>query len=75
MYDMYRNDPNQKFYEQEFKQLLFDELEVEFNDFVVLMKYMLEKDYIVSHQDRVETSRYFLITANLIDLVENLPNQ
>lgn len=72
---MYRNDPNQKFYEQEFKQLLFDELEVEFNDFVVLMKYMLEKDYIVSHQDRVETSRYFLITANLIDLVENLPNQ
>ena len=75
MYDMYRNDPNQKFYEKEFKQLLFDELEVEYNDFVVLMKYMLEKNYIVSHQDRVETSSYYLITANLIDLVENLPNK
>ena len=75
MYNMYRNDPNQKFYEKEFKQLLNDELEVEYNDFDVLMKYMLEKDYIISHQDRVETSNYFLITANLIDFVENLPNE
>jgi hypothetical protein len=75
MYDMYRNDPNQKFYEKEFKQLLNDELEVEYNDFDVLMKYMVEKDYIISHQDRVETSHYFLVTANLIDFVENLPNE
>ncbi len=75
MYDMYRNDPNQKFYEKEFKQLLNDELKVEYNDINVLMKYMLEKDYIVYHQDRVETSHYFLITANLIDFVENLPNE
>jgi hypothetical protein len=75
MYDTYRDDPNQKFYEKEFKQLLNDELEVEYNDFDVLMKYMLEKDDIISHQDRVETSHYFLITANLIDFVENLPNE
>ena len=75
MYDMYRNDPNQRFYEKEFKQLLNDELELEYNDFDVLMKYMLEKDYLISHQDRVETSNYFLITANLIDFVENLPNE
>ena len=75
MYDMYRNDPRQKFYEKEFKQLLNDELELEYNDFDVLMKYMLEKDYLISHQDRVETSNYFLITANLIDFVENLPNE
>jgi hypothetical protein len=75
MYEMYRDDPNQKFYEKEFKQLLNDELEVEYNDFDVLMKYMLEKDDIISHQDRVETSHYFSITANLIDFVENLPNE
>ncbi|MFX1313919.1 MAG: hypothetical protein ACFFHD_15115 [Promethearchaeota archaeon] len=74
MYDMYRNDPHLKFYEKEFKQLLNDELKVESNDIEILMKYMLEKDFIVSHQDRVETSRYSSITANLIDFVENLPN-
>lgn len=74
MYDMYRKDPNQKFYVKEFKQLLKDELKIEDNDFSVLIKYMEEKKYISSHQDRVETSHYFLITANLIDFVENLPS-
>ena len=75
MYDMYRDDPNQRFYEKEFKQLLNDELKIEYNDFDALMRYMLEKDYIISCQDSVEAPRYFLITANLIDFVENLPNE
>ena len=74
MYVMYRNDPDQKFYEKEFKQLLNDELKIEYNDFNVLMRYMEEKGYIISRKDHVETSRYFLITSNLIDFVENLPN-
>ena len=74
MYDMYRNDPNQRFYEKEFKQQLNDELEIEYKDFDALKKYMLEKNYITSHQDSVEAPRYFLITMELIDFVETLPN-
>ncbi len=74
MYDMYRNNPDQKFYEKEFKRLLNDELKIEYNDLNALMKYMLEKDYIISSQDSMESSSYFLVTANLIDFVENLPS-
>jgi len=75
MYDMYRNDPNQKFYLKEFKQLLDDELKIDDNDFVALMKYMEEKNYIFFNQDGVGMPTYFLIKANLIDFVENLPNE
>ena len=74
MYDMYRNNPDQKFYEKEFKRLLNDELKIEYKDLNALMKYMLEKDYIISSQDSMESSSYFLVTANLIDFVENLPS-
>jgi len=74
MYDMYRNDPNKRFYEKKFKQQLYDELKIEYTDFNALMKYMLEKKYIFSDQDSVESPRYFLISAKLIDFVENLPN-
>lgn len=38
------------------------------------MKYMEEKNYIISRRDSVEADPYFLITANLIDFVENLPS-
>jgi len=74
MYEMYRNDPDIRFYEKKFKQQLNDKLEIEYNDFNALMKYMEEKNYIISRQDSVESPRYFLITANLIDFVENLPS-
>ncbi len=74
MYNIYRNDPNQRFYEKKFKQQLYDELKIEYNDFNALMRYMLEKNYILSCKDHVESPRYFLVTANLIDFVENLPS-
>ena len=74
MYDLYRNDPNTRFDEEKFKRQLYDELKIEYYDFNALMKYMLEKNYIISRRDSVEEDPYFLITANLIDFVENLPN-
>ena len=74
IYDMYRNDPNKRFYEKKFKQQLYDELNIEYTDFDALMRYMLEKNYILSRQNSVESPRYFLVTAELIDFVENLPN-
>lgn len=64
----------QQFYFNEFKRLLNDDLNIEYNDFIALMKYMLEKKYILSYQDSVEAPRYFLVAANLIDFVENLPS-
>lgn len=74
IYDMYRKDPNQKFYLKEFHQLLKDELKIEDNDFSALMKYMGEKNYFFFKQDGIGMSRYFIVKANLIDFVENLPN-
>ena len=74
IYDMYRNDPNQNFNLKEFKQLLNDELKIDDNDFTALMNYMKEKNYIHFYQDGVGMPYYFLIRANLIDFVENLPN-
>ena len=74
IYDIYRNDPNTRFDEEKFKRQLFDELKIEYTDFDALMKYMLERNYILSRQDSVESPRYFLVTAELIDFVENLPN-
>ena len=74
MYDLYRNDPNTRFDEKKFKRQLFDELKIEYTDFDALMKYMLEKNYIFFRQDSVGSTRYFLVTAKLIDFVENLPN-
>ena len=75
IYDMYRIDPNKRFYLKEFKQLLKDELKIEDNDFSALMKYMEERNYIFFYQDGIGMPRYFLVRANLIDFVENLPNE
>ena len=74
MYDTYRNDPDIRFYEEEFKRQIYDDFKIETKDFKALMKYMEDKNYISSHQEGISEPRYFLITTNLIDFVENLPN-
>ncbi|MFW9972603.1 MAG: hypothetical protein ACFFDF_20625 [Candidatus Odinarchaeota archaeon] len=74
IYNMYRDNPNQKFDLKEFGQLIQDELKIGSNDFTVVMKYMSEREYIITHRDSVEASPYFIVRAQLIEFVETLPD-
>lgn len=71
IYDSYRDDPNPKFYTNEFYNVIIEDIpDILKNDYKNLLRYMQEKKYIIFKQDGISLPEYFIPTANLIDFVE-----